>query len=126
MRARALVVFALAGFLAAAEQTSAVREAQNDNAGAAHVAVANAEAANEQAVEAANLQRAATLQLLRDADNNRLVLLTTLISTLAGFLSMLAGFCWKAYTDGRDHRWLVDATKAAAVASNHAEEKVPK
>ena len=74
----------------------------------------------------------------------------TLITSVVGCLSLIAGFIWKGWSDARDHRWLMEATarnastpslalyaentrltKASAEASavaldtaNHANEKI--
>jgi hypothetical protein len=93
------------------------RNAANDvNAAEAQRAVSNAEA-NERAALAAIAAKAQADALMGVSDRNNFATYATLITSVFGFLSLLAGFFWKAYSDSRDHRWLVESANHAAQAT---------
>ena len=105
------------GQAVASQQSRKVREAQNDNAGKAQAAVEDAQDANQQAVLAAIAARTQADALMKVSQHNDFATYATLITTASGFLTLLAGFFWKAFTDARDHRWIVEAANAQAVAT---------
>jgi hypothetical protein len=85
-----------------------------------------AEAANTQAVISAVAAKVQADALIRVSDQSHTAALATLITSCFGFLTLIAGFAWKAFTDARDHRWVVAAAVDAArdSASHRAVELV--
>lgn len=55
------------------------------------------------------------------ADQNSLASWATLVTSIIGFLSLIAGFIWKGWSDNRSHRWLLEATLKGATAKALAE-----
>jgi len=41
----------------------------------------------------------------------------TLLTTISGFLTLIAGMVWKAFVDARNHKWLMDSRAAEATAT---------
>jgi hypothetical protein len=86
-----------------------------------------AEAANTQAVISAVAAKVQADALIRVSDQSHTAALATLITSCFGFLTLIAGFCWKAYTDSRDHRWVMETTaQAATVTALHRQTELQK
>ena len=86
-----------------------------------------AEAANTQAVISAVAAKVQADALIRVSDQSHTASLATLITSCFGFLTLIAGFGWKAYTDSRDHRWLMETTaQAATVTALHRQTELQK
>ena len=86
---------------------------QSDVQSARETAAVNAVAAQDaviNAVIAARLQEDALARVSSQNDLATHAIYATLITSVFGFLSLLASFGWKAFTDNRDHRWLVEST----------------
>lgn len=77
--------------------------------------IAEANAVRARADE--DLQKQRDLELIRNAAKDNPVMITTVF----GFLTLVAGFCWKAFIDARDHRWVAEAANKLAqeTAENH-------
>jgi hypothetical protein len=86
-----------------------------------------AEAANTQAVISAVAAKVQADALIRVSDQSHTASLATLITSCFGFLTLIAGFGWKAFTDSRDHRWLMETTaQAATVTALHRQTELQK
>ena len=86
-----------------------------------------AEAANTQAVISAVAAKVQADALIRVSDQSHTASLATLITSCFGFLTLIAGFVWKAYTDSRDHRWVMETTaQAATVTALHRQTELQK
>jgi hypothetical protein len=79
----------------------------------AAVNAAAAQSANAQALKTAGVAKTQSEQLMRVSQHSDFANYATLITTVSGFFTLLASFFWKAYTDARDHRWLVEANNRA-------------
>ena len=96
-----------------------VRTAQNDNAGKAQDAVSDAQdavvdavSANDKAVQTAIVMKGLQDQVLHTTDQNKFATYTLLITTVFGFLTLVATQLFKILTDSRSHKWEQDATAA--------------
>jgi len=103
----------------AAQKADEVRQAQNDNAGAAAVAVEDAKAAaaeqaaaTERLAQAAAAAKRADDAMLQSAKTSQLNQYGTMLALVIGFATLL----WKGYTDSRTHDWEREATKAEVKA----------
>jgi len=76
-----------------------------------------AEAANTQAVISAVSAKVQADALIRVSDQSHTAALATLITSAFGFLTLIVGFAWKAYTDSRDHHWVMQSAEAAALSA---------
>ena len=86
-----------------------------------------AEAANTQAVISAVAAKVQADALIRVSDQSHTASLATLITSCFGFLTLIAGFGWKDFTDSRDHRWLMETTaQAATVTALHRQTELQK
>ena len=104
----------------ATKRNEAATQERADATSDAQIAVQNAEVANQKAVLAAVAAKTQADELMKVSDHNNFATYTTLIVSVFGFLTLLTQLAWKSYTDSRDHRWLVDATNAATLATSAA------
>jgi hypothetical protein len=84
---------------------------------AAQTASEAKQAADEHAAVTTELMRMQTAELLQASDRGTVATYATLITSLFGFMTLLAGFIWKAYTDRRDHKWAQEAAENAATTA---------
>ena len=105
---------ALRAELAAAQASLA--QAQAKTAGAGVVAAAQDSRLAQQAATAAAAGAAAAASDATTSSQNAALLITQ----VSGFLAVLAGFLYKAFTDARDRRWArEDAEKRESAAVAH-------
>jgi hypothetical protein len=105
---------------ATAQRSASSGEAEANAADAQHAANdarLAAELADSKAVLAVIAARSQADELMKVSDHNNFATYATLITSVFGFLTLLAGFFWKAFTDARDHRWVMENSVAADTAT---------